>query len=242
MMESGNINSYGTHTHNHAVTKCLHETHDAKLKSGGSMSGAFRLGTRQEAQKQESFSLKGMLWDGWKNLFSRTSGVFGKIWSNGKAGLENGTSGKETAWIVRGDQVQGLVTGEAKQEGEPISAEILAATAVRMQRKRNITEKEMKMEAGSKVSNAENAAGSGLSRGEEGVRKFFLKFGKTAAEIRRPWNKAEEEKEAEVVLEGNPTDFVIGDSSYLLDSYNHLGEYSTLAKDRSLEGSFRARG
>lgn len=241
MMENGNINSYGTHTHNHAVTKCLHKTHDAKLKSGGSMSGAFSLETRQEAQKQESFSLKGMLWDGWKNLFFKTSGVFGKVWSNGKAESENGTSGKETTWTVR-ETKQRLATGSKTNSREPVSAEILAATAVRMQRKRNITEKEVGMEAESKVSNAESAAGSGLWRGQEGARRFLEKFGKTAAKIRRPWNKAEGEKETEVALEGNPIDLVIGDSSYLLDSYNRLGEYSTLAKDRSLEGSFRARG
>ena len=48
------------------------------------------------------------------------------------------------------------------------------------------------------------------------------------------WEEAE-------LLENN-TDLNQGDSSFLLDSYNRMGEYSTLAKDRSREGNFRAKG
>ena len=49
MIGNGAISSYGTHTHEHTVTKCLHETYDMKSKSGAAMYGGARQGGGKKA-------------------------------------------------------------------------------------------------------------------------------------------------------------------------------------------------
>lgn len=271
MIGSGNISSYGSHAHNHAVTQCLHETHVGKAKGGAAMAGGGP-GAAQEVQGEETFSLKGLWPDGWKSLASKTAGFFGSLWNSGEAGKV--AEGKETPslWQDARHQAQGTaaadsvaVTAAAEAGSVPVAAAVpagrvpgaaaadrvpdaVAAAVVRAQGegKGNPagTDAEAGKEAGSRVNGTETATGGGYRRGREEVRGFLRKFGRAAAGVKRAWDwKGEGKQEAETSpAKGNPEDFTVGNSSYLLDSYNRSGEYSTLANDRSLEGSFRARG
>lgn len=78
-----------------------------------------------------------------------------------------------------------------------------------------------------------------MKKEQGGIRKFLRKFEETAAKAGQFLKR---KKKMESGLAESEADFNIGDNSFLLDSYNREGEYSTLAKDRSLEGSFRAKG
>ena len=49
MIGNGAISSYGIHTHEHTVTKCLHETYDMKSKSGAAMSGGAGMAAEKTA-------------------------------------------------------------------------------------------------------------------------------------------------------------------------------------------------
>ena len=239
---SNNINSYSTHTHEHMVTKCLHEDHALKPGGDGPVSGAVKSAVMQEMQKQETFSIKEILTDGLKSLFSRTSGLLGNIWNTG--GKEDGTgqSGDKAVW-TEADRIagqQGVVTGAIQQPAAENTATGVLSTAVARtvdERKKTIHEESMER----KVSNVEDSVNGGLKKDQGEVKKFLQKFGETVTRTGRLFRK-ESETETEVSLSENNSDFGVGDSSYLLDSYNKSGEYSTLAKDRSLEGNFKAKG
>lgn len=238
---SNPINSYGAHNHEHMVTKCLHESHAVKPEGGGPMNGAGRPVVMQEMQKQETFSIKDILLNGWKSLYNRTFGLVGRIWDS--EGKEDGAgrSGDRAVWTEADHAVgqQGAVTGVIQQQpSENAAAGILSTAVVRTVEERENTVHE---ETERKVGSVESAVSGGLKKEQGGVKKFLQKFGGTVARTGRLWRR-ERETETEASLAENNTDFGVGDGSYLLDSYNKSGEYSTLASGRSLEGNFKARG
>lgn len=283
MIGSGNISSYGTRTHGHTVTKCLHGADGTRLKGGGSLAGGGGApAARAEGQQQEIFSLKGLLSDGWKGFVSKSVHFFGEIWEDGEAVPGDRADGKCAVWTAAEHQAQGTA-GDGKQVAgiaavsSAVSAEsvvtvvpAISAAAVGPgdrkvcvagtgagnkagKRTGNMVGGEAGNRAGNKAGdkagNTGNKAGGAesdaghIAEGEGQGENFLQRFLGRVARVRRLWAKLDEtEKQTGVLADGDPMDFGIGDGSYLLDSYNRSGEYSTLAKDRSLEGKFRAMG
>lgn len=251
MIGSGNISSYGTHAHEHTVTRCIHESHGSRPQSSGGGPGS--VAAKAAEGRRASFSLQELLSGGWEGFVSKSFSLLEKGWGNGGLAAEK-DGGERTAGIVAAygtESMTGERTGQAA--GTSVSAEILASASVREQ----VREQDFEKAAGSggkSVPKAENQSG-GMADGTEdtaesrtwkkqtGVRKFFRQFEKTAAEVRQSWKKQEESEEEDGGSEErNSMDVALGDSSYLLDSYNRSGEYSTLAENRSQEGKFRAMG
>lgn len=227
---SNNIGSYEVHSHEHSVTNCLHENHEA-VSEGGSMASGIQQKAAQELQKQESFSVTNMLVDGWKNLYSKTTGLIGKIWNDaGDIPEEEGTISNINPTVANP-----AITDAAADSS--IITETVATANVKTQKE---NKKEDAAETEEALENVESAVSGGLKRDREGVKKFFQKVSSGVAKVEQFWKEEEPQPEAE--LSANNTDFSMGDNSYLLDSYNKSGQYSTLAKDRSLDGNFRAKG
>ena len=118
---------------------------------------------------------------------------------------------------------------------ENMSAAVLSTAMIKPEAKRE----ESLDAARRRVNQVDGPISGGMEKGQGGIRKFLHKFGETADRAKRFLGR--KKREEEELLENN-TDLSQGDSSFLLDSYNRMGEYSTLAKDRSLEGRFRAKG
>lgn len=312
MTGSGGIGSYGTHDHEHNITKCLHRDPGAKMKSGGSMAGGpgFLPGTA--AKPEGGLSAKGLLFGEWRNFLSKSAGVFGGIRGSGDgygnsgknglwagAGQDGGTAADTLAQIkaqaaARLAEERGTAALHAKEaertaahakeaecaaahvkeaewaaahakETERTAAQtengaVIASAAVSLQRNGtgepggiagtdNKTVQGIEKTVRNKWNGREGMADGKFRRREEGrkFREFFRRFGKNAFLGKLFWKEwqsspEQEEKETAEAAEGKQEDFSAEGSSYLLDSYNRSGEYSTLAKDRSLEGSFRVSG
>lgn len=231
---SGNINLNNYNTHKHEVTKCLHETRRAKPEGGGAPAAGAGSSVSQVRQEKIEFSLKELLADGLRGLLAKASGFWAK--QGAQEGRENPeTEGKSKA-------VQASITGNEGEGGSRISpaedaaAGILATAVVKPDMKK---EKEPEETAERKVNHIEGAVSGGLKKGQGGIQKFLQKFGETAAKAGRLFKR---EKRSRRTLSENNTDLEIGNNSFLLDSYNRMGEYSSLAKDKSLEGNFKAEG
>lgn len=229
MIGSGNnINSYSSHTHDHRVTECLHDSHQEVKKGGGGMG---QINASVENPVKEEHKEENVLFGGLQGFLKKSKGFFIKLWysdGEGKDVRENITAASQ-------------VREEGKLEKNPsisedISAGILATSVVRSDGKAESIDEE---ESERKIDNIEGAVSGGLKKEESGIRKFLKQFGGAIAK-RNPFTdrKPKEDK----LLSENNSDLEIGDNSYLLDSYNKSGQYSTLVNDRREEGKFKARG
>lgn len=292
MTGSGGIGSYGTHDHEHNITKCLHRDPGAKMKSGGSMAGGSGFLPGTAAKPEGGLSAKGLLFGEWGSFLFKSAGVFGGIRGNGDG---YGNSGKNGLWVGAGQDggtaadalaqikaqaaarlaeergTAALHVKEAERtaahvkEAERMAAQtengaVIASAAVSLQRNGTgepggIAGTDNKMVQGIEKTvrnkwNGREGMADGKFRGRKEGRKFrefFRRFGKNAFLGKLFWKEwqsspEQDEKETAEAAEGKQEDFSAEGSSYLLDSYNRSGEYSTLAKDRSLEGSFRVSG
>lgn len=220
--------------HKHEVTKCLHESGAAKGEAGGKTGAGARTSFSRIQQEQRTFSLQEWLADGLRGLFSRASGFWRRLGEEGSAGRDELARGdkKESGTAAAG------MTGEATNT-ESLANDAAAAVMVTAMVKPEMERKEEEQEIERKVKNVEGAVDGGLKKEQGGIQKFLQKFGEAAA---RAGQFLKKKKKMEPALLESDADFHMGDNSFLLDSYNREGEYSTLAKDRSLEGSFRAKG
>ena len=187
----------------------------------------------QMRQERKTFSLQEWLTDGMRDLLSRVSGFWRKMGEEG-----TGDRNELAAEDKRGSGSAAGVTEEAKNILSPasgVSAAVMSTAMIRTETEKKETEEETER----RVENIEGAVGGGLKKEQGGIRKFLRKFEETAAKAGQFLKR---KKKMESGLAESEADFNIGDNSFLLDSYNREGEYSTLAKDRSLEGSFRAKG
>ncbi len=227
------------HSHEHKITKCLHETSMRQPEgSAGAASGGIQQARIQPGLKEEGFSLRDFFAGGFRSLAARFSGFWRRL------GEEDGQdmalreskplaeAGKAVLTVKEGSKEENDFSIEA--EGK-LSAAVLGTAMVKPENKRT----EIPETARRRVNQVESSKNGGLEKGQGGIRKFLQKFGEAAAEAGRFLGRKKREK---VQLSENNTDLNQGDSSFLMDSYNRMGEYSTLAKDRSLEGKFRAKG
>lgn len=233
---SGKVNSGGYH--NHEVTKCIHESGAAKLEAGRKTGTGMEASASQLRQEQKAFSLQELLAGGLRDMLSKISDFWRRMGEEGTAGRDEsaGEAGKGTGTAIAGSagEAQNAVSAAMPQASD-VSAAVMATTMV----KPEMEKKEEDWETERKVENVEGAASGGLKKEQGGIRKFLQKFEETAAKAGQFLKRKKKMESGVLESEG---DFDIGDNSFLLDSYNREGEYSTLAKDRSLEGSFRAKG
>lgn len=228
---SGNVNS-GSY-HKHEVTKCLHESRAAKAEAGGRMAAGIKASSSQLRQEQKDFSLHELFMDGLRNLFTRASGFWKGLGEEDRA-VQEGNERKE------GNRIGAAAAEKAVEQRDIVSpAEDAAAVLATVVIKPEEEKRETVTETERRVNNVEGAVNGGLKKEQGGIRGFFQKFKEAAAKAGQFLKR---KKKAELRLVENNADFHIGDNSFLLDSYNREGKYSTLAKDRSLEGSFRAKG
>ena len=250
MIENRNIssNAYRTykqysqgqsHVHRHEITKCLHETSDGMLKGNmGAAAGGMKAAGMQAQPQKEGFSLRDFFADGFRSLISRASGFWARL---GEEDGRDAVSAEHKAAEGDGKIISPAIEGNKGENGVfvqtegKMSAAVLSTAMVKPEIKRE----ESLETARRRVNQVEGAISGGMEKEQGGIRKFFQKFGETAERARRFLGRKKREKEE---LPENNTDLSQGDSSFLLDSYNRMGEYSTLANDRSLEGKFRARG
>lgn len=219
--------------HKHEVTKCLHESGAAKGEAGGKTGAGARTSFSRIQQEQRTFSWQEWLADGLRGLFSRASEFWRRLGEEGTAGRDGlAREDKKESGAAAG------LAGEAKNTESPAN-DAAAAVMVTAMVKPEMERKEEEQEIERKVKNVEGAVDGGLKKEQGGIQKFLQKFGEAAAGAGQFLKK---KKKMEPALLESDADFHMGDNSFLLDSYNREGEYSTLAKDRSLEGSFRAKG
>lgn len=227
------------HNHEHRITKCLHETSMRQPKgSAGAAAGGIQEARIQSGPKEEGFSLRDFFAGGFRSLAARFSGFWRRL------GEEDGQdmalresrppaeAGKAALTVKEGSKGENGFSIEA--EGK-ISAAVLGTAMVKPENKKAESPEATRR----RVNQVESSINGGLEKGQGGIQKFLQKFGEAAAEAGRFLGRKKREK---VRLPENNTDLNQGDSSFLMDSYNRMGEYSTLAKDRSLEGTFRAKG
>lgn len=221
-----NINSYNSLSHNHTVTDCIHKEPAQKPEGKNKMQGANI--SQAEQQQKHRVGAEEFLFGGLKGFIGRSKGFFLKMWYSGSEDAD----GAIAASAVR-----------PSSEGEAVRNEncgILAASAVRPSREEEAARDESSER---KVGNIEETVSGGLKREEGGMRKFLKQF---SEKITRHSRRASIKTliETEKALSENNTDFgnEMGDNSYLLDSYNKSGEYTTLAKNRKTEGNFKVRG
>lgn len=231
---SGNINPNNYDTHKHEVTKCLHETRKVKPGGGGAPASGTSISVPRIRQEQKDISLRELLADGLRGLFTKVSG----FWA--KQGMHENR--ENPAQEEKGKTLRAVMAGKDGERGLQVSAVenaaagILATSMVKPDTKR---EEEQEETAERKVKQVEGAVSGGLKKGQGGIQKFLQKFGEAAAKAGRLFKR---EKRNRFTLSENNTDLEMGNNSFLLDSYNRMGEYSSLAKDRSLEGNFKAEG
>lgn len=229
---SGKVNS-GNY-HKHEVTKCMHESGAAKLEAGGKMGAGMEASSSQLRQEQKTFSLQELLTGGLRDMLSRVSGFWRRMGEEGTASREESArkAEKEIGTAIIGSAEE---SKNAMFQASDVSKAVMATAMVKPEMER----KETDWETERRVENVEGAVSGGLKKEQGGIRKFLQKFEEAAAKAGQFLKRR---KKLESSLLENEADFDIGDNSFLLDSYNREGEYSTLAKDRSLEGSFRAKG
>ncbi len=229
---SGNISPGNYHTHEHEITKCMHETKIAKLESGGRMAAGNKMAMQTSTQQKKSFSLKELLANGLQGLLTKATAFWGKL---GEEGQEESGEGRRDkglpAPIKRENGIQGTVSSLAEAGAAGVVSTVMVKPESRME--------EIPEEKGRRVGNIEGAVSGGLKRGQGGIRKFLEKFGETAAKAGQFFKR---KKQIKTSIPEEKADFTVDNNSFLLDSYNKMGEYSTLAQDRSLEGNFRAKG
>lgn len=119
------------------------------------------------------------------------------------------------------------------------TAESVVATAMVKQEEPREESALSEEDSTKKISNVEGAISGGLSREEGSIKKFLQRFEETVEKAVRLIKKPKRNESGTAVRD---IEMKGGNSSYLLDSYSKNGEYSTLAKEQSQEGNFRARG
>lgn len=236
---SRNINSgsFQTHAHEHKVTQCLHEETAGAKAGGGAAAAGMVTQIEQELQKKETFSLTNFVANGFRSFASKAIG----FWND--AGKEEGKNPAKEAGTQQAETVLNAVSSEqdgSRQAVEPAAARDVLATAVVKSDNRKTEEITADEEETRKVETIEAAVSGGLEREQGGIKRFLHKFGEVIAKGAGKLLKRESADEKK--LAANNTDFSVESNSYLLDSYSKTGQYSTLAKDHSLEGNFKAKG
>ena len=232
-------NEQPSHVHRHEITKCLHETTEGMPKgSMASGAGGMKAAGMQPQPRKESFSLRDFFADRFRGLISRASGFWARL---GEEDGRDTASAESKSSAGEGKGIPPAIEGNKGENGVFVgtegnmSAAVLSTAMIKPEAKRE----ESLDAARRRVNQVYGPISGGLDKGQGGIRKFLHKFGETADRAKRFLGR--KKREEEELLENN-TDLSQGDSSFLLDSYNRMGEYSTLAKDRSLEGRFRAKG
>ncbi len=121
-----------------------------------------------------------------------------------------------------------------------VPSETLSTLMVKDESKRKDQVEEDEVER--KVANVEGAVSGGLRKEQGNIKKFFQNIAETVSKTKILWEKPIEQERQGDSLPINIKEDTAEDNSYLLDSYSKRGEYSTLAKDRSLDSNFKAKG
>lgn len=240
MIGSGNnINPYSSHTHDHAVTDCLHDRHQTKTGASGMQSA--NASSAEPVNQDEEPTVREILLGGLQGLVRKSKGFLARMWYSDSeleaADKKDGAAARED--IAGIDSVKGnKQPTEISVANENVSAGILATSALRPNVEKTGSIEE---DAERKVDNIEGAVSGGLKKEESGIRRFLKQFGETITKHSRLLRR-KSQGDMKKTLSENNTDFGVGDNSYLLDSYNKSGQYSTLMKDKRTEGNFKARG
>ncbi|NLL77729.1 MAG: hypothetical protein GX235_10880 [Clostridiales bacterium] len=217
---SSNIDhSYQIHTHEHMVTECIHEEAGplkTEVATSTNEDKTEQVQTAETEQTMGAFSFRDMLSNGIRGVISKAV----RLWNDTGEKIGSDTS----------------AASAEKIESDRSEESILATTVLRNGSPRK-EEADFEEENARKVSDIEGAVSGGLKKEQGNLRWFLQKFEKTVFGTSGIRKRVKGEKSTSEVS----TDIKAVNHSYLLDSYNKSGEYSTLAKDRSLDGNFKAK-
>ena len=172
---SGNISPNYYHTHEHEITKCLHETKGMKPESAGGMAAGRNTFSSLPMQKQDSFSLRELLVSGLQGLVSRAFGFWGKLGETKEQ--EKDVSGNNKEVRISADGGDGA-HGTTALSAETGAANVLAAALIKPETRME----EIPEEEGRKVGNVEGAISGGLKSRKQFFRKaIWISLGKITA-------------------------------------------------------------
>lgn len=201
--------------HEHNVTNCIHNTQSNVKDKGGGGGGIPSVEGQREVEKQENIS---------QNNFS-----FYTVITNGLKSIRSRAidfwNGSNDEGKIPVDTLSTLIVKDEGKRKDEIAEDINAEA-----------------EEARKVKTVEGAVSGGLKKEQGNIKKFFQNISEAISKVKKPWEKPEVKEEQENILPVELTGYNKEDNSYLLDSYNKTGEYSSLGKDHSLDGDFKAKG
>ena len=173
---SGNISPGNYHTHEHEITKCLHERKAAGFKDGGGMAAEGKAASSSFVEGRKGLSMRELLTDGLRKLFEKASGAWGRT----EAGEEGRSAGKDNEKAA-----QALTEGGGKDGITVPCVENIAGVLATAVVKPETKTEGLPREEGRKVEKAQGAVSGGLKRGQGGIRGFLKKFEEAAAKAGR---------------------------------------------------------
>ncbi|WMC92182.1 hypothetical protein [Kineothrix sp. MB12-C1] len=168
--------------------------------------------TKEEVTKEQvSFSFKNIFTSGLRGVIAKAVGFWNDDGGNDKNNLH-----------------------EKEQASEASSA---ISTALLEQEKTNV-EENLPEEHVEKVSDVEGIVSGELKTEPGNGKRLLQRLGELIYSVTSNWREPEKPRTS---LPANVKGTERGTRNYLLDSYNKSGQYSTLAKDSSAEGKFKAK-
>lgn len=221
----------------HNITNCLHDHKVTEKKGGASMSSQSQTASQQQISKQSlenNFSLT----DWMKNVLDGARNIFGKIWGTQEMAdipvQNNGTDNP----LGMGEEV--LLT-PMSEDANMLKDPGLSQASAAVQPVQNL------------VNNPYFSAIGDTGQKQQTVwQKVRVRFQNIAGYLTKHFSfsnrnafHAKQEKSREDLSRRSryrkddlEIDCVLTDESYLLDSYNKKGEYSTLSANNSNEGTY----
>ncbi len=227
MQINGIGSNHGSDMHN--VTNCMHDHGVSKKKDGASFASQSKLANQQQNLKQGMES--GMSLSDWvKNLLSGAKSLLGKIWGStatGETPVESSNSVK-----TDGTGVETLITPMSTEAEEHTVASAMLPPQQNLNNNfyfstiEDTGRQQETMVERIRVK-FQNIAGQ--------LTKHFSFSNKDAFQAKQEKPKEDLSRRSRYRKDDMEIDCVLTDESYLMDSYNKKGEYSTLATDKRNE-------
>lgn len=170
------------------------------------------LETTKEEVTKEQVSFKNIFTSGLRGVIAKAVGFWNDDDSNNKDNLYEKENASEESTVI----------ATALLEPEEASA------------KENLPEKEHI----ERVSDIEGIVSGEMEKEPGSGKRLFQRLGEIIYSVTNNWRRPEKPGGSSPM---NTKDAERGNRNYLLDSYNKSGQYSTLAKDSSAEGKFKAK-
>lgn len=229
MQINGIGSNHGSDMHN--VTNCMHEHGVSSKKGGASLASQSKTPNQQRNLKQNMEN--GMSLSDWvKNLLSGAKNLWGKIWGS----TENGEIPIENSDTIHTDEtgLETLATPMSQEAEKHVVSQASAIIPPQQNLNNNFyfstiedTGRQQETQVERIRVKFQNIAGQ--------LTKHFSFSNKDAFQAKQEKSKEDLSRRSRYRKDDMEIDCVLTDESYLMDSYNKKGEYSTLATDKRNE-------